>query len=1133
MNIKLNSKTSAAAAALIILVMAWLGALLYQNLSYWRKTDAQISHTRDSIRGSDEIYSALLGAESAVRSYIITGSPDAMKPFSAAVSVLEKELNFLRVVEKAHSAQGPRLAALEDLLNRRKAVMSDVVLMRRTKGFEAARDLAGKGEGTSLTAEINALINEMQGTERRDLAVSELEAKAAASQRNTLLTIIFLFTFLIVLGALGAVLHGARTRRAAEEALADAHAQLRSIVDSATQVSIISTDMKGTIILFSAGAEKLLGYKAEELVGVSTPAPLHLAAEMEARGEELTRQLGRPVRGFDIFVETARQGGYEAREWTYVAKDGRKFPVELVVTAVKDHNGNLVGFLGLATDISSRKAAQLQMRKLSAAVKASPTSLVITDKDGRIEYANPKFLALTGYTEAELLGQNPRVIASGSTPVAKYKELWDTLLAGREWQGEFLNRKKNGELFWEYASISPVKDPRGEITNFVAVKLDITDRKLAQKEMEKARDAAVELARMKSEFLANMSHEIRTPMNAIIGMTGLLLDTPLTQQQRDYVKTVNGAGEGLMDIINDILDFSKIESGKLLIESMDFNLRETVEGTADLLASRAQAKEIELAYFVSEGVPPALRGDQGRVRQVLLNLLGNAVKFTEKGEVVLRVTAEKAEETSAVLRFSVTDTGIGVPAEAQKNLFASFSQADASTTRKYGGTGLGLSISKRLVELMGGTIGFESEQGKGSTFWFTLPFEVQEGAPAPERPAADVSGARALIVDDNAANREIISRYLEAWGMRYSAVPSGRAALELLKKEAAGPDPFRIMVLDMQMPGMDGLMLAAEIKKDRALAGLRAVMMTSLGHELKQLDLDAAGISACLGKPVRPLALLKKLSLALAGAHAGHAEQTQPAEAERKPLNKYFRVLVAEDNTVNQKVAVKQLEKLGYASDVAANGLEVLEAMKRQPYDLVLMDCQMPEMDGFQATAEIRRLETDQRRTPIVAMTANALQGDREKCLAAGMDGYIPKPVRMDALAGALAQWDSPLDAFVIKELRELAGPENPGFLADLARTYLADLDARLAAIKAAVKAGDAEALRQAAHSLKGSSGNIGAKRLQKLCFVLESLGKAGTVTGAEETLPGAEKESAEVRTALEALWKGAAASQPDGNGTV
>ncbi len=1118
MNFNFNPKLSAAGGGLLILLMVFLSGQLYHNLGQWKNSDNKLRHIQNSLQAADGIYSSVVTAESAVRAYAITGRPESLRPFDKTIADLRRQLQFLRLTEKEHPDQLKPLETLADLLKKRQAVFQESILSRRTLGFDAARLRTLTGKGSRLTAAIRAAIGVIQETERGDLKDLDLEARAGSLQRSRLLTIVFLVIFLFILGAFTAVLQGSRKRRKAEEELADAHARLQSVLNSATQVAIIATDLKGTVTLFNTGAENMLGYRAGEMIGRATPAVIHLAAEMEARGNELSEKLGKPVRGFDVFVETARGGGFESREWTYVRKDGTQFAVELVVTGIKDHTGSLTGFMGLATDISGRKRAELEMRKLAAAVRSSPTSIIITGREGLIEYANPKFQELTGYSENELLGQNPSIISSGKTPKATYEELWHTLLDGREWNGELLNRKKNGDLFWENASISPVKDALGGITNFIAVKLDITDRKLAQQEIEKARDAALELARMKSDFLANMSHEIRTPMNAIIGMTGLLLDTPLTEQQKDYVKTVNGAGDALLDLINEILDFSKIESGKLIIEKLDFDLRETVESTADLLASRAQAKQLELAYFVEDGVPAGLRGDPGRLRQVLLNLLGNSLKFTEAGEVVLTVSTKKKTEDGVVLRFSVKDTGIGIPPETQKKLFQVFTQADASTTRKYGGTGLGLSISKKLVELMGGSIGLASAPGEGSTFWFTLPFEKRAGTPPVGQAAPDMTAIRTLIVDDNAANREIISRYLEAWRMRFEAVASGSAALKALKREAAGRDPFRLVLLDMQMPGMDGLMLARSIHGNPAISSVGKVMMTSLGHAVKTEELDSAGITACLSKPVRPSALLKALSSALAGPAAA-APAAEPAAApEQGKANRYFRVLVAEDNIVNQKVAVRQLEKLGYAADVAADGLEAIEALKRIPYDLVLMDCQMPEMDGFQATSEIRRTEEGQGHTPIVAMTANAMEGDREKCMAAGMDGYIPKPVRIETLAEILKRWDTPLNMAVVKYLGELAGPENPDFLKELLETYLKDMPGRLEAVREAVRSGDAKALQAAAHALKGSSANLGAQRLQKICLALEYIGREKTVEGAAELLEDLQKEAASVKAEMEIL---------------
>lgn len=1104
---------TAAALAVPALILGWL---LYENIVQWRAVNTQIRIAQTAEHAAEELYSSILEAESASRRYAITGNKAALASFDAAVTGLERaRTQFAR--NKEGRPEHTRLAgkALK-LAERRRESLKDFVVTRRTRGFEAAMTRATAGAGAELTAELKAALDELHHADRVHIAALEAQASSGMAQRNRLLNILFLTAFLGIAGALAAAMRSRRLHNEASERLAEEHARLQGVLDSARQLSIIATDLEGRITLFSPGAERLLGYRAPEMLG-KTPVVIHLPEEMDARGAELAVSLGRPVTGFDTFVAMARGGSLDNREWTYVRKDGSRLPVDLTITALRGADGRVNGFLGIASDISTRKKSEMQMRKLSAAVKNSPTSILITDQAGRIEYANPKFVELTGYTLAELIGQNPRIINSGKMQPSIFKEMWDTLLAGREWHGELLNRKKNGQFFWENASVSPVKDPQGRITNFVAVKLDITEAKLNQHELEKAKDAAVELARMKSDFLANMSHEIRTPMNAIIGMTGLLLDTQLSPRQQDYVKTVNSAGEALLDIINDILDFSKIESGKLQIETLDFDLRETVESTADLLAPRAQGKGLEFEYFIAPGVHQTLRGDAGRLRQVLLNLLGNAMKFTERGEVILRVSALEAPEGEARLRFAVSDTGIGVPATAQASLFQAFTQADASTTRKYGGTGLGLSISKRLVELMGGEIGLESEAGRGSTFWFTLPFAKGEPK-APSRDPGSLDGVRALIVDDNAASREIVTHHLAAWRVESEAVPSAEAALAALRGAAAGK-PFTLVITDMQMPGMDGLSLARAIEADPAIPRASKVLMTSLGQDLSAEELAAGGISACVHKPLRPSSLFEAVAAAVEG-RAAAPDKAQPAALDEAApsANKYFRVLVAEDNAVNQKVALRQLERLGYAADVAANGLEAVAAVQRQRYDLILMDCQMPEMDGFQATAEIRRLEAEGRRTPIVAMTANALQGDREKCLEAGMDAYIPKPVRLETMAETLKRWDSRLDSFVLAELKDLAGPDDKAFMAELAATYLRDLPGRLAAIRAAVAARDAEALRQAAHALKGSSGNIGAQRLQKVCLLLEEAGHAGSTQGLGPLLADLDAEAAGVRADLEAL---------------
>lgn len=683
------------------------------------------------------------------------------------------------------------------------------------------------------------------------------------------------------------------------------------------------------------------------------------------------------------------------------------------------------------------------------------------------------------------------------------------------------------KIHWQTSTKVPLVDSNGNVTGIVGIGHDITALKDAEDalrsvndDLAKQTDIATALAaqaehanRAKSDFLANMSHEIRTPMNGIIGMTGLLLDSNLTEEQMQFAKSVWMCADSLLMLINDILDFSKIEAGKLELEVLDFDLRLTLDEINDTLAFKAQEKDLEYVCIVEPEVPSMLKGDPGRLRQVLINLVGNAAKFTSEGEILVRVQVVEDKEEQVTLRFSVTDTGIGIPEDRVASLFQAFTQVDASTTRKYGGTGLGLAISKQLSALMGGEIGVESDLDSGSTFWFTVVMDKQAEKSESERVRCTLSpdgldGVRVLIVDDNATNRLLLDKQLLAWGCRRDAVSGGPEGLIAMRKAHEEGDPFRLAILDMQMPEMDGETMALAIKQDKHLCSTHLVIMTSMGQRGDAAMMREVGVEAYLTKPVKQMQLCTCLLNILYGDSGMQEEVQRPLITRHslaEDLRHSVRLLLVEDNATNQMVATQVLKKLGFHTDIANNGEEAVQALEKREYDLVLMDCQMPVMDGYEATRRVRDINSAvlNHQTLIVAMTAHAMMGDREKCLSAGMDDYISKPVKPQALLEAIERWVTEDTVLVSVDRLEDAGAKGIFDFSvlldkldgdeDVARmilnTFQGDIPKQIEFLREAVTKGDAEDVQGRAHSVKGAAANVGANALSEVAASLERVG--------------------------------------------
>jgi PAS domain S-box-containing protein len=886
------------------------------------------------------------------------------------------------------------------------------------------------------------------------------------------------------------------------EDLSRQHAYLDGLLASAP-VAISVVDGQGQVLGINPHFERLFGFTVQDAVGRDINTLIVPKSEIP-KASQLDRRIRR---GDTVVAEVERR-----------RKGGTLVPVRLSARRVEE-TADADVFV-MYEDISDRRRAQDALTQLASIVETSEDAIIGQTLDGTVVTWNAAAQRLFGYAMGEIQGRHISVLA----PPDRRGEV-DAILE-RIRRGDHIKHfetvrlRKDGTPVPVSISISVTRDSAGRISGFSTIARDVGAEVATRDALRQARDAAERLAHTRSSFLANMSHEIRTPLNAVLGLTELLLDTELAPEQRHSLSLVQVAGETLLTLLNDILDLSKIEAEQVRLEAIPFGPAHLIETTIGLLTGRARQKRIEVLVDVASGVPAMVRGDPTRLRQVLTNLVGNAIKFTETGEIVVSVHAAGAEDRRTLLRFAVRDTGIGIPADKLETIFEEFGQADESTTRKYGGTGLGLAIARRLVRLMDGDLTVASTVGQGTEFSFTVSLPIEAAAtPAPDA-GATLTGRRVLVVDDSATNRRIVRGVLGAEGLHVGEADSGDAGLAALQAAQASGAPYDLAILDQQMPGLDGFALATTVRGSPALAGTRLLMLTSAGERGDGQRCRDLGINGYLTKPASRTDLLDAVSVVLGMAAAAPLVVTQHSIAESR---RRLHILLAEDNPVNQEVAATMLRKRGHEVDVVGDGRAAAQAAADKRYDVVLMDIQMPEMDGFEATRTIRATEAG-RDLRIVALTAHALGGEREKCMAQGMNDYLTKPFKAHELfavvegrleaGGAIASAPAPtqdapvdLDAFR-REMRAAGVEEAVDAILD---TFVQSAGERIAALSTALASGEATAIKRAAHAFKSSAGTIGAKGLATLLQQVEALAEAGDIAQARSLADRFAKESAAV----------------------
>lgn len=920
-------------------------------------------------------------------------------------------------------------------------------------------------------------------------------------------------------------------RKLAEEAVRLSEERLRGITES-TGDAIITMNSSGTISYWNPAAESIFGYRSEEAIGKHLHNLLvperYLEAHRLALPEFLRTGCGNAI-GKSVSLVALR-------------KDGREIAVDLSLSAINLHGEWHA--TGIIRDVTARNQAMQALQNSEEKFRQLAENIrevfwIMPPAADKMLYVSPAYEQVWGKTRDSLY-EHPISWAESIHPddLERAHALFSRQLQGERVDSQYRIRTPDGQEKWICDSAFPVRDKDQKLIRIVGIAEEITERKLYEAELIRAREGAEAANRAKSEFLANMSHEIRTPLNGVIGMTDLALDTELTSEQRECLETVKLSADSLLGVISDILDFSKLEAGKVDLEVGDFNLRDCVEEILKTFALRAEEKGLELLCDIAPEVPESVQGDSSRLRQIIVNLVGNAIKFTHEGEVALRVELDKEDHDIRVVRFTVTDTGIGISSEKQKFIFDPFTQADSSTTRNYGGTGLGLTISARLASMLGGKIWLESEVGRGSQFCFTVKLKCSKQCTESETVVliGTLHNIRILVVDDNQTNRRVLQGMLKRWEVQTTGVESGELALAELASAQRTGKPYQLILTDMHMPNMDGFALVEEIRRKSELSAMTIMMLTSAGHHGDTERCRALGIASYLYKPVRKQELLSSILTAL-----GKKAITEPASVE--PLSppapsRSLLILLAEDNRVNQAVAFSMLKKMGHCPVVANNGDEVISLLAIQFFDVVLMDIQMPEMDGLTATGKIREGERQtQLHVPIIAMTAHAMKGDRERCLAAGMDEYISKPITARKLEQVIAEVLRELEGTMISRsaryhkhdtapdsaitwnaaqtLERLGGDEK--LLQDVVEMFLEDGPKQMASLQNAIAEGNAKDIERVSHTLKGELGYLGISAVLQIAGELEEMGRKHKLQHAAKLFARFETEISEVLTSIRA----------------